>query len=186
MRQGRRPGRRGPRCRAHRRTRCQRRLRRIREEALNLLHGVVDLDIELHLAERGGRFPRISSDAVVLARRRVRIGRFAAAATCTRRRNRVAFGRRDQVLALPPSSPPRYSMVEVSGMPACELTGYPCAASHLSKSPCAAIAVAGPGAPARRPATFRGKSVDGTESNRAGSLNPPLQSMRNMDPEMIG
>src|SRR6266487_3238724 len=36
-----------------------------------------------------------------------------------------------------PLSPPRYSIVDVSGIPACELLGYPFSCSHLSKSPCA-------------------------------------------------
>src|SRR5262249_12161964 len=34
-------------------------------------------------------------------------------------------------------SPPRYSISEVSGMPACELRGYPLDSSQLLKSPCA-------------------------------------------------
>src|SRR6516162_3903254 len=40
-------------------------------------------------------------------------------------------------LCTQPLSPPRYSIVDVSGIPACELLGYPCSTSHLSKSPCA-------------------------------------------------
>src|SRR5882672_9124076 len=48
----------------------RRRLRPIREKALNLFHRVVDLDLELHLAERRGRSARVTGDAVVLAWRR--------------------------------------------------------------------------------------------------------------------
>src|SRR2546426_2807918 len=94
----------------------RRRLRLIREKALNLFHRVVDLDIELHLAERRGRFPRVAGDAVVLARRRgprcgsrvgaarrVRIRLSAAAPLAARagRRHRIAFSRRDQLFPHP-------------------------------------------------------------------------------------
>src|SRR3954466_9266408 len=54
------------------------RLRLVGEEAGDLLDGVVDLDVERLLAERRGRAARVAGDAVVLARRRVRIGRAAA------------------------------------------------------------------------------------------------------------
>src|SRR3954469_14162968 len=70
------------------------------QEALNLLHGVVDLDVEGLLAERGARAARVASDAVVLARRRVRIA-VAAAAARAGRRHRIAFGGRNQILAHP-------------------------------------------------------------------------------------
>src|SRR5207244_10604435 len=43
------------------------RLRLVREEALDLLHRIVDLDVERHLAECGGRATRVAADAVVLA-----------------------------------------------------------------------------------------------------------------------
>src|SRR5262249_2588779 len=71
------------------------------QEALNLFHRVIDLDVEGHLAERGGRAAGVSADAVVLARRRVGIGRGSAAARAWRG-HRVALGGRD---VLPPPPP---------------------------------------------------------------------------------
>ena len=61
-------------CTCNCRLLLRRRLRLVREEAADLLHRVVDLDVERLLAERGGRAARVAGDAVVLARRRVRIG----------------------------------------------------------------------------------------------------------------
>src|SRR2546428_1298128 len=105
-----------PACPAYPALVLRRRLRLIREKALNLFHRVVDLDIELHLAERRGRFPRVAGDAVVLARRRgprrgsrvgaarrVRIRLSAAAPLAARagRRHRIAFSRRDQLFPHP-------------------------------------------------------------------------------------
>src|SRR5581483_11418597 len=84
----------------HRTLLLRRGLRLVRQEALNLFHGVVDLDVERHLAERRGRAAGVAGDAVVLARRRVRIVR-AAAAALAGRWYRVAFRRRDQLFAHP-------------------------------------------------------------------------------------
>src|SRR5206468_5771060 len=72
----------------------------VRQEALDLLHGVIDLDVEGLLAERGRRAAGVAADTVVLARRRVGIVTAAAAARAGRR-HRVAFGRRNQILAHP-------------------------------------------------------------------------------------
>src|SRR5258707_12558959 len=77
-----------------------RRLCLIREEALNLLPRVVDLDVERHLAERSGGLARVAGDPVVLARRRVRV-RLSAAARSTWW-SWIALRRRDQLLAYPP------------------------------------------------------------------------------------
>src|SRR2546422_6015891 len=81
----------------------RRRLRPIREKTLNLFHRVVDLDIELHLAERRGRSARVAGDAVVLAWRRRRIRLAAAASLPARagRRNRIAFSGRDELFPHP-------------------------------------------------------------------------------------
>src|SRR6185436_12361510 len=80
----------------------RRRLRLRRQESLDLLHRVVDLDVERALAERGGRAARVAGDAVVLARRRVGIGALTTAlAAGAGRRNRIALRRRNQVLADP-------------------------------------------------------------------------------------
>src|SRR5205807_641656 len=79
-----------------------RRLRRRRNESLNLLHRVIDLDVEGLLAERDGRATRIAADAVVLSRRRIRISRLSASpAAFPRGRDGVAFGRRNQLFAHP-------------------------------------------------------------------------------------
>src|SRR5262245_64836944 len=72
----------------------------IREEALNLFHRVVDLDVERHLAERRRRLPRVARDAVVLTGRSIRIVR-ASAAALAGIRHRIAFGGRNQFLAHP-------------------------------------------------------------------------------------
>src|SRR6058998_324188 len=79
----------------------RRRFPLVREEALDLLHRVVDLDVERHLAERGSRPAGIAGNAVVLARRRAGIRLPAAAAARARRRHGIAFGCRDQILAHP-------------------------------------------------------------------------------------
>src|SRR5262245_19423054 len=48
------------------------------EEALNLFHRVINLDVELHLAERSRGTARVPGDAVVLARWRIWILRLPA------------------------------------------------------------------------------------------------------------
>src|SRR5262245_19811554 len=72
------------------------------DKALNLPDRVVDLDVELHLAERRRRAACVAGDAVVLPRRGVGIRRLSALTARAGRRRRVAFSRRNQLLADPP------------------------------------------------------------------------------------
>src|SRR5437660_5154332 len=77
--------------RSRRRGRC--------EESPDLLHGVVDLHVECHLAERRARTARVAGDPVVDTRRRARSARCGAAPA--RRRDRIAYSRADQFFTDP-------------------------------------------------------------------------------------
>src|SRR3989442_14861408 len=65
------------------------------QQLIDLPDGVVDLHLEFTLAEVGARAPGISGDAVVDARRRVRIRLAASPAALTGLRCGIAHGRLD-------------------------------------------------------------------------------------------
>src|SRR5436190_12719774 len=77
-------------------------LRALRAQELrDLTRRVLDLHVELALAELDTGAPRVAGDSVVDARRRVRIGLATSAAPLPGLRRRIADGRLDEILAHP-------------------------------------------------------------------------------------
>src|SRR5207248_802262 len=72
-----------------------------REQLVDLPHRVVDLHVELALAEFGARAPSVAGDAVVDPRRSVRIGLAASAASLSRLGRRIADRGLDEIFSDP-------------------------------------------------------------------------------------